>query len=42
MGIFIVKSKDSLVKDDANSRIVKDEKDLKIVLFLCKTERDRN
>ena len=43
MGIFIVKSKAQRAFEISDcSRLVKDNKELKIVLFLCKTERDRS
>lgn len=43
MGIFIVKSKAQRAFEISDcSRLVKDNKELKIVLFLCKSERDRS
>lgn len=43
MGIFIVKSKAQRAFEISDcSKLVKDNKELKIVLFLCKTERDRS
>lgn len=42
MGIFLVKSKAKReTLSNPNSKIVKDEKELKIILFLCQTRRDR-
>ena len=42
MGIFLVKSKAKReAVSNPNSKIVKDEKELKIILFLCQTRRDR-
>ena len=43
MGIFVVKSKSQRgVGFEEGSKRVKDDKELKIILFLCKTERDRS
>lgn len=43
MGIFVVKSKAQRAVDGgADSKLVTDDKELKIVLFLCKNERDRS
>ena len=42
MGIFVVKSKAQRAFEISDcSKLVKDNKELKIVLFLCKSERDR-
>ena len=40
MGLFVVKARDP-AQDYANSKLWKVDKDLKIVVFLCKTEKDR-
>ena len=40
MGLFVVKARNT-VENYANSKLWKVDKDLKIVVFLCKSERDR-
>ena len=43
MGIFVVKCKPQRTVDQrSDTKLVKDDKELKIILFLCKTERDRS
>ena len=43
MGIFVVKSKAQRAVDGgSDTKLVVDDKELKIVLFLCKNERDRS
>ena len=41
MGIFIVKSKIG-AEPNPDSKIVKDDKELKIILFLCQSFENRN
>ena len=41
MGIFIVKSKTG-AEPNPDSKIVKDDKELKIILFLCQSFENRN